>query len=116
MESKLHPVLTIRLFREQKGFGPGVAELLQRVDEHRSLRAAANSMSMAYSKAWKIVKNAENCLGFRMLETQTGGRNGGGARLTDEARRLLKAYERFCRRVNAFSAEAFAEEFPFLEE
>ena len=116
METKLHPGLTIRLFREQKCFGPGVAELLRRVDEHRSLRAAAQSMEMAYSKAWTIVKNAENGLGFRLLETQTGGRRGGGASLTDEARRLLVAYERYCGRVNAFSREAFAEEFPFLND
>lgn len=115
METKLHPVLTIRIFREQKGFGPGVAELLRRVDEHRSLRAAAQSMGMAYSKAWKILKNAENCLGFRMLETRTGGRSGGGASLTDGARTLLAAYERYCERVNAFSAEAFAEEFAYLD-
>ena len=116
METKLHPGLTIRLFREQKCFGPGVAELLRRVDEHRSLRAAAQSMEMAYSKAWTIVKASENGLGFRLLDTQTGGRRGGGASLTGEARRLLAAYERFCDRVNAFSAEAFAEEFPFLNE
>ena len=116
METKLHPGLTIRLFREQKCFGPGVAELLRRVDEHRSLRAAAQSMEMAYSKAWTIVKNAENGLGFRLLETQTGGRRGGGASLTDEARRLLAAYERYCGRVNAFSREAFVEEFPFLND
>ena len=116
METELHPGLTIRLFREQKCFGPGVAELLRRVDVHRSLRAAAQSMEMAYSKAWTIIKNAENGLGFRLLETQTGGRRGGGASLTDEARRLLAAYERFCDRVNAFSAAAFAEEFAFLDE
>ena len=116
METKLHPGLSIRIFREQKCFGPGIAELLRRVDEHRSLRAAAQSMAMAYSKAWTIVKNAENGLGFRLLETQTGGVRGGGAHLTDNARRMLAAYDRFCDRVNAYSAGAFAEEFSFLDE
>ena len=115
METKLHPGLTIRLFREQKCFGPGVAELLRRVDEHCSLRAAAQSMGMAYSKAWTIVKAAENGLGFRLLDTQTGGKRGGGASLTDGARQLLAAYDRFCDRVNGFSREAFAEEFAFLD-
>ena len=73
-------------------------------------------MEMAYSKAWTITKNAENGLGFRLLETQTGGARGGGARLTDEAVRLLAAYDRFCARVNAYASEAFSEEFPFLDE
>ena len=44
--------LTLRLLtNEERIFGPGVAELLERVQEHHSLRSAAASMEMAYSKA-----------------------------------------------------------------
>ena len=46
---ELHEKVTIRLFREEKCFGPGMAELLERVERHRSLRAAAISMNLAYS-------------------------------------------------------------------
>ena len=59
MKNDLHAVLSVRLFTDQKCFGPGIAELLHRVDEHHSLRAAAQSMELAYSKAWTIMKNAE---------------------------------------------------------
>ena len=38
---ELHEKVIIRLFREEKCFGPGVAELLEQVEDHRSLRAAA---------------------------------------------------------------------------
>ena len=55
MELKLTPRF---LQNGQRFFGPGVAELLERVREHRSLRAAAASMEMAYSKAWRIVNEA----------------------------------------------------------
>ena len=55
MADKLRAVISVRVFGERKCFGPGVAELLRRVDEHRSLRAAAQSMNMAYSKAWTIL-------------------------------------------------------------
>lgn len=42
--------LTLRLLtNEERIFGPGVAELLERVREHHSLRSAAASMEMAYS-------------------------------------------------------------------
>ena len=44
---ELRPVLTIRLFAEEKCFGPGIAELLRRVRELKSLRAAAASMPRA---------------------------------------------------------------------
>ena len=56
MEQNLHPVLSIRIFAEEKCFGPGVAALLNRIHEHHSLRAAAMSMGMAYSKAWTILR------------------------------------------------------------
>ncbi len=113
MEKTLRAVLSVRLFTEQKSFGPGIAELLHRVDEHRSLRAAAQSMEMAYSKAWTIVKRAEEGLGCRLLVSSTGGKGGGGASLTDEARQLLAAYDRYCERLRAYGDRLLEEEFAF---
>ena len=46
----------------ERCFGPGVAALLEGVEEKRSLRAAAISMEMAYSKAWRILRRAEDAL------------------------------------------------------
>lgn len=114
MGENLHAVVTARLFTDRKCFGPGVAHLLRRVDEHHSLRAAAHSMEMAYSKAWTVMKNAEEGLGVKLLSSSTGGKNGGGAVLTDEARRILAAYDRYCERLLAFSEQALAEEFSFF--
>ena len=96
MDRRLKIVLSVRLFTDEKCFGPGVAELLHRVEQLRSLRAAAMDMSMAYSKAWTIVKNAERELGFKLLDSTTGGRHGGGAVLTAEGRSLLNAYDNYC--------------------
>lgn len=112
---ELKPVVSMRLFTEQKCFGPGIAELLRRVDEHHSLRAAAQSMGMAYSKAWTITKNAEAGLGVKLLLSSTGGKNGGGAALTDGARRFLSGYDNCCRRLKSFAAELVAEEFAFYQ-
>ena len=64
---ELHEKVTIRLFREEKCFGPGMAELLERVEQHRSLRAAAISMNLAYSKAWTMIQRGERELGFPLL-------------------------------------------------
>lgn len=66
--------LTLRLLtNEERIFGPGVAELLERVQEHHSLRSAAASMEMAYSKAWRIVRAAEEGMGCKLLSSSTGG-------------------------------------------
>ena len=70
--------LTVRLFCGEKCFGPGMAQLLRKVQELHSLRAAAMSMNMAYSKAWTITKKAQEALGFPLLHSVTGGRGGGG--------------------------------------
>ena len=63
----------------EKFFGEGPCRLLHAVDETGSLRAAAQSMGMAYTKALKIMKNAEKALGFALTERMAGsdaGRKG----------------------------------------
>ncbi len=111
MSKRLHPVITARLFTDHKCFGPGICELLIRIREHGSLRAAARSMEMAYSKAWSILKNAENGLNLKLVISSTGGNSGGGATLTDDAEKLIEAYERYRDKLIAFSDSIFEEEF-----
>ena len=81
MEKNITVRLTARLFAEEKCFGPGVARLLEAVDELHSLRSAAQSMNMAYSKAWAIVHGAEQGFGCKLLHSTIGGAGGGGAGL-----------------------------------
>ena len=115
METKMTYNLSCRLFTDAKCFGPGVAQLLHAVQELHSLRAAALSMDMAYSKAWTIIRNSEKALGFSLLDSTTGGKGGGGAALTPEGARLLRAYDTFCSRLHDAADELFQEEFaPFL--
>ena len=111
MEQIFRPVLTIRIFGEEKCFGPGVAILLRKVRELHSLRAAAMSIGMAYSKAWTILRNAQQTLGFKLLDSTTGGKHGGGAQLTPEGETLLDAYDRYCAKLRACAQELFAENF-----
>lgn len=96
MNRPLRLKLTIRLYagEDLRCFGPGVATLLRRVQEHRSLRAAAASMEMAYSKAWRIIRTAEEVFGCKLLVSSTGGVHGGGAVLTPEAVRLVEPTRR----------------------
>ena len=78
-----------------KFFGEGPARLLRRIEEKGSLRAAALSMEMAYTKALTIIKNAEEALGFPLLIRSTGGKSGGGSKITDEGREWLEKYEAY---------------------
>lgn len=115
MERTFRPVLSLRLFcGDDKCFGPGVAELLHRVQKESSLRAAAMSMGMAYSKAWSVIRNSEAALGFKLLVSTTGGKHGGGAILSPEAEKLLAAYEEYRRLLRQYAEEAFTQFFPEL--
>ena len=116
MDKKLRPVISIRIFRETKCFGPGVAELLRHVREAHSLRGAAMTMGMAYSKAWTVVRNAEDGLGFHLLTSTAGGKHGGGAVLTDEARQMLTAYDEYCEKLRAYGEKLFEETFAFYDD
>ena len=100
-------VVSPRIMGAEKFFGPGIAVLLHRVEEYRSIRQATLSMGMAYSKAWSIIRRAERELGFALLNTTTGGSSGGGASLTAEGRAFLDKYDRFCALVNEHAAADF---------
>ena len=118
MEKELQLKLTVRLYTEDRTrcFGPGIATLLHRVEEHSSLRSAAASMEMAYSKAWRIIRTAETVFGYKMLSSSIGGKGGGGAVLTEEAKRLLAAYDTYVADVMAYSAGKFEEAFGFYRD
>lgn len=85
-------------------FGRGVASLCLGVRTLGSLNAAAKEMKMAYSKAWRIVKETESALNMQLLN-----RDGAhGSTLTDEGNKLLDAYLEVEERLQAFAEEEFA--------
>ena len=69
-------------------FGRGIANLCLGVREAGSLNAAAKGMGMAYSKAWRIIKETEAALDIQLLH-----RDGAhGSTLTEEGDALLDTY------------------------
>ena len=85
--------------------------LLHRVERLHSLRAAAMDMDMAYSKAWTILREAEQGLGVKLVHSTTGGKNGGGADLTEEGARILAAYDQFAGELKAAGEQLFQKYF-----
>lgn len=93
----MKPVTKIQFLDDsgEKFFGEGPCRLLRAVEETGSLRGAAASMGMAYSKALRLIQNAEAALGFALTQRNAGGRDGGGSTLTQEGRAWLQAYEAY---------------------
>ncbi len=74
-------------------FGRGRRFLLQAIDKYGSINQAAKEINISYRKAWSYIKAMEERLGIKLVERQAGGKNGGGAVLTNDARKFLKRYE-----------------------
>ena len=93
----MKPVTKITLTDDNgiKFFGEGPCRLLRCVEKAGSLRAAATEMEMAYSKAIKLLKQAETNLGFPLTRRSTGGKDGGGSILTPEGKQWLQQYEAY---------------------
>ena len=96
----------------EKFFGEGPARLLRGVEEAGSLRAAALSMNMAYTKALKLIRNAETALGYPLITRATGGRDGGGSTLTMEGKEWLQRYEAYRDVCKLANGKLYLEFFP----
>ncbi|KTE44317.1 MULTISPECIES: winged helix-turn-helix domain-containing protein [unclassified Sphingopyxis] len=68
--------------------GPGKAALLEAIDAHGSISAAARSIGMSYRRAWLLVEEMNGCFAVPLVETRPGA----GAMLSDAARAVLAAY------------------------
>jgi len=68
--------------------------LLEQIGERGSITQAAKAAGISYKAAWDAVDAMNNLAPAPLVATATGGRGGGGTRLTDEGRRLIQAYRR----------------------
>ncbi len=96
----------------EKFFGDGPCRLLHGIEETGSLRSAAMSMGMAYTKALKILKRAECVLGFPLTTRVTGGKDGGGSVLTAEGKEWLEKYEAYKNACICANRSLYQEFFP----
>ncbi|PSP66607.1 molybdenum-binding protein [Halobacteriales archaeon QH_8_67_27] len=69
------------------------AALLRAVAAHGSLNAAASALGRSYSRAHGRIGDLEAQAG-PLVERERGGSEGGGSRLTENARELLAQFER----------------------
>lgn len=103
------------LEKEKKVFGPGPASLLEFIEDHGSLQRAAGEMNMSYSQAWNLISTLEERLGFSLIESQAGGRGGGGSTLTFQGKKMLERFREFEEKagenLSELAREYFNEEF-----
>ncbi len=70
-------------------FGQGRRELLEAIEENRSLNAAAKKLNMSYRAAWGRLRASEERLGIKLVDHVAGE----AMHLTKEARTLLAEFK-----------------------
>lgn len=84
------------LTKDDKNFlGSGRIELLERIDKTGSIHAAAKEMKMSYKAAWERINGMNLLADQPLIERTTGGKGGGGTKLTPYAHELIKTFHRF---------------------
>ena len=103
--------ITARLIAKgERAFGPGKADLLERIAQEGSISKAAKAMDMSYSRAWQLVDAMNTAFRKPLVESSTGGKRGGGAVLTKAGEETLFLFRQMEERLSA-DAEAFFPEF-----
>jgi molybdate transport system regulatory protein len=83
------------LTKEGQSFlGTGRIELLERIDKIGSIHAAAKEMKMSYKAAWERINGMNALADQPLIERTTGGKGGGGTKLTPYARELIATFHR----------------------
>jgi len=87
--------------------GDGKWKILKKIDECGSLVSACENMGITYRHTWNDLRKIEKMLGFQLLETVRGGQEGGSTRLSEEGRRLVKAFDVFHERMDNIMQQEF---------
>ncbi|MGQ0674779.1 MAG: winged helix-turn-helix domain-containing protein [Rhodospirillales bacterium] len=94
--------LMIRMaFGQHDALGPGKARLLELVDRHGSISAAARAMGISYRRAWLLIEGVRRTFREKVLAARHGGARGGGAGLTPFGRGLVERYRAIERAARA---------------
>ena len=91
-------------------FGLGRLKMLEAIERHGSIQAAAKELKMSYRALWGRITATEARMGRRLLTRNIGGASGGGSRLTPFAKKLLENFREIHRRIAVESDRLFLDE------
>ena len=74
--------------------GEGLLNLLLAIKETGSISKATKGLGISYRSAWGKLNKAETRLGYKLIDRKTGGKEGGGTKLTKAGENLLKRFDK----------------------
>ncbi len=102
--------IKIRL-RQGDGYamGPGKADLLEAIQETKSIAAAGRKLGLSYSKSRHLLDELNRDFESPLVIATKGGSSGGGSQLTEQGQQILVQF----RSMEARAREAIA---PLVED
>ncbi len=92
-------------------FGSGRLHILDAVERHGSILAAAKELHMSYRAVWGKIKATEERLGQPLLTRKVGGARGGGSDLTPLAKTVVGRFRTLQTRIKESADELFQDVF-----
>jgi molybdate transport system regulatory protein len=87
------PVVRFRIdFAEHSSVGPGKIALLEAIRDTGSLSQGARNVGMSYRRAWLLVESLRHTFREPVTLASTGGKDGGGMRVTEFGNALIRNY------------------------
>jgi molybdate transport repressor ModE-like protein len=111
----LWPDISVTIAKADTVLTPRTAQFLEMIDHTGSIQSASACLHMSYTTGWKLLNSVEAELGYPLIERKSGGEKGGGSRLTEKGKRLLKAYSDYLEDIRNYSIKSFEEHFGDLE-
>ncbi|MEN9894777.1 MAG: hypothetical protein RIR97_629 [Pseudomonadota bacterium] len=96
----LTPVLRIDMAGPDR-LGRGKIMLLEEIIRTGSISAAGRAMDMSYRRAWMLVDALNRMFAFPVVESRHGGKQGGGAVVTDFGLELVARFRHMEKRTDA---------------
>ena len=114
-ERAMTPAIRIRIdFSDNVNLGPGKIALLEAIKATGSISDAARSLSMSYRRAWMLINSLKQGFSEAVTVSSTGGRGGGGARVTAFGLNLIKQFRLLEREIAKLGIQRMAEITPHV--
>ena len=80
--------------------GPGKVKLIEAIQSTGSISAAARHARMSYRRAWMLIDEVNRSFKDPLILTSTGGKGGGGAKVTSLGQIVVDRYRDLENKVN----------------
>ncbi|MZG30566.1 MAG: LysR family transcriptional regulator [Nitrospinae bacterium] len=80
--------------------GPGKVDLLESISHEGSISQAARKRQLSYRRAWNMVDTMNQCFREPLVVSITGGKGGGGAKLTAAGKKVIQLYRKMEQKAN----------------